>query len=73
MEVKDNRIRATIIVFSIKQPEYNIEFKDIFPFTNKLKTKMRRVIADFVDYSDELFTHTQKGIEAPQIKADDNW
>lgn len=73
LEVKDNRIRATIIVFSIKQPEYNIEFKDIFPFTNKLKSKMRRVIADFVDYSDELFTHTQKGIEAPQIKADDNW
>ena len=73
LEVKDNRIRATIIVFSIKQPEYNIEFKDIFPFTNKLKSKMRRVIADFVDYSDELFTHTQKGIEAPQIKTDDNW
>ena len=73
LEVKDYKVRATIILYSFKQPEYyDIELTDLFPFTNKLKRKMRRVLADFIDYADELFIHTQKGI-SQENQSENDW
>ena len=72
LEVKDQRVRATIIFYSLKQPEYHgLELTDLFPFTNKLKRKMRRILADFIDYSDKLFEHTQKGLSLDKLSEDD--
>lgn len=72
LEIKDYKIRATIIMYSFKQPEYyNIELKDCFPFTKKLKRKMLDIVANFVDYSEELFDQAQKSIERQNV--DDDW
>lgn len=75
LEIKDSRIRATITLFSFKQPEYNgLELVDIFPFTNKLSKKMRRILAEFIDYSEQLFIHTQNKIDyASYDSAEDDW
>lgn len=59
-------------MYSFKQPEYyNIELKDCFPFTKKLKRKMLDIVANFVDYSEELFDQAQKSIERQNV--DDDW
>ncbi len=72
LEVKDHKVRATIILYSFKQPEYyDIELTDLFPFTNKLKRKMRRVLADFIDYANGLFAHTQKGLSQDKQQEND--
>ena len=34
---------------------------------------MRRILSQFVDYTEELFAHTKKGIETPQMKMEDDW
>ena len=72
LKIKDYKVRATIIFFRFEQPEYfGLELTDLFPFTNKLKRKMRRVLADFIDYADELFTHTQRGLKQNNKTMDD--
>lgn len=72
LEIKDYKIRATIIMYSFKQPEYyGIELKDCFPFTNKLKRKMLNIISDFIDYSENLFDQAQKSIE--NIDFNNDW
>lgn len=74
LEIKDSKLRATISARSFAIPTFPyLEFKDWFPYKDKMKKYMRRLLVQFVDYSDELFEHTKKGIETPPVKVEDEW
>ena len=73
-EIKDSKLRATISARSFAIPTFPyLEFKDWFPYKDKMKKYMRRLLVQFVDYSDELFEHTKKGIKTPPVKVEDEW
>lgn len=71
LEIKDYRIRATIIAHRLGIAGSWGDMKDCI--SNKNNKYMRRILSQFVNYTDELFAHTKKGIETPQTKTEDNW
>ncbi|UVP12136.1 DUF4468 domain-containing protein [Bacteroides ovatus] len=71
LEIKDYRIRATIIAHRLGIAGSWGDMKDCV--SNKHNKYMRRILSQFVDYTEELFAHTKKGIETPQMKMEDDW
>ena len=71
LEIKDYRIRATIIAHRLGIAGSWGDIKDCV--SNKHNKYMRRILSQFVDYTEELFAHTKKGIETPQMKMEDDW
>ena len=53
--------------------ENSVSLLKRYIYKDKMKKYMRRLLVQFVDYSDELFEHTKKGIETPPVKVEDEW
>mgnify|MGYP001325592818 CR=1 FL=1 len=71
LEIKDYRIRATIIAHRLGIAGSWGDMKDCV--SNKHNKYMRRILSQFVDYTEELFAHTKKRLETPQMKMEDDW
>lgn len=71
LEIKDYRIRATIIAHRLGIAGSWGDMKDYV--SNKHNKYMRRILSQFVDYTEELFAHTKKRLETPQMKMEDDW
>ena len=74
LEIKDYKVRATIMPSRFLYFDNYYNFKEYWPFTNKLKKNMqKRILYQLVDYTDVLFDHIENGIAENITATDENW
>lgn len=74
LEIKDYKVRATIMPSRFLYFDNYYNFKEYWPFTNKLKKNMqKKILYQLVDYTDVLFDHIEKGIAENITATDENW
>lgn len=74
LEIKDYKVRATIMPSRFLHFDNYYDFKECWPFTDRLKKNMqKRILYQLVDYTDALFDHIENGIAEDIAATDDNW
>lgn len=74
LEIKDYKVRASILPSKFQHYNSSYDFKEYWPFTDKYKKLMqKRILYQLVDYTDVLFDHIEKGIAKDITTTDDNW
>ena len=74
LEIKDYKVRASILPSKFVHYNSSYDFKEYWPFTDKHKKLMqKRILYQLVDYTDALFIHIENGIAEAGAKNEDNW